>query len=399
MPKQHGGRKQTESHPIAGPEAFKDLGSVDHVRSQAATLLLIGSHLRGDLVALRARAEASRTTLGDTVTRTTDPVPAHDIQTLGFPSLAISTARLRPQHLNRLAGVRFAAILPGAPRPRDVGAVSQRVRSLARVFYREPNLETAGALVEISLRHPNELVRVAAAASNVDLTTEPTPALRVLERGVRSRDPLTRGVAANALAHVDPRNPRLAPLLVGRRRRSSRRPSRTSLIVHGTWARAEAWWQPPAGDFWKYLHDNVDANLYGAQDRFDWSGGYSDAARSLGGGDLRAWGDAHHLQGLDVFAHSHGGSVAMLANHAGLTIGRLVLLSCPVHWPKYTPDFAAVTKVVSIHVHLDLVVLADRGGQRFNDARIEEIDFPVWFDHFATHDPAKWATYGLPGRL
>jgi hypothetical protein len=399
MPKPRGRHAPTESLPIAGPDAFKDLGGVDHVRSQAATLLLIGSHLRGDLVALRARAEASRATLGDMARKTTDPVPPEDVQTLGFPSLALATGRLRPKRLNRLTGVRFAAIPPGAPRARDVGAVSKRVRSLARVFYREPTQETAGALVEISLRHPNELVRVAAAASHVDLTTEPTPALRVLERGVRSQDPLTRGVAANALAHVDPRNERLAPLLVGRRRRSSRRPSRTCLIVHGTWARAEPWWQPPAGDFWRYLHDNVDANLYGAQDRFDWSGGYSDVARSLGGGDLRAWGDAHNLQGLDVFTHSHGGSVAMHANHAGLRMGRLVLLSCPVHWPKYTPDFGAVTKVVSIHVHLDLVVLADRGGQRFNDARIEEIDFPVWFDHFATHDPAKWVTYGLPGRL
>jgi len=38
-----------------------------------------------------------------------------------------------------------------------------------------------------------------------------------------------------------------------------------------------------------------------------------------------------------------------------------------VHWPKYTPQFDLVQNVVSIRVHLDLVILADRGGQEFSD--------------------------------
>jgi len=37
-----------EPRPIPGPDAFRDLQERTHVRSQAATLLLIGSHLRGD---------------------------------------------------------------------------------------------------------------------------------------------------------------------------------------------------------------------------------------------------------------------------------------------------------------------------------------------------------------
>jgi len=49
-----------------------------------------------------------------------------------------------------------------------------------------------------------------------------------------------------------------------------------------------------------------------------------------------------------------------------------------------------VTRVVSIHVHLDLVILADRGGQRFNHPNIEEHVLSVWFDHSATHDPEIW---------
>ena len=206
-------------------------------------------------------------------------------------------------------------------------------------------------------------------------------------------------MAAHALAHVDPQNPALRGLLAARRSRSARRPSHTSLLVHGTWARASSWWQPPAGDFWRYVHDEVDASLYGASDRFDWSGGYSDAARALGGSDLHSWVQGHSLAGLDLFAHSHGGSVAMLTSQAGTAVGRMVLLSCPVHWPKYMPAFSAVGKVVSVRVRLDLVILADRGGQRFTDSRIEEHVLPIWFDHFATHDPATWRTYDVPSML
>jgi len=41
-------------------------------------------------------------------------------------------------------------------------------------------------------------------------------------------------------------------------------------------------------------------------------------------------------------------------------------------------------------VHLDLVILVDGGGQHFSDPRIQEHVLPIWFDHFATHDPDTW---------
>ena len=50
-------------------------------------------------------------------------------------------------------------------------------------------------------------------------------------------------------------------------------------------------------------------------------------------------------------------------------------------------------------MHLDLVILADRGGQRFYDNRISENVLPLWFDDFATHDPTTWETYGVPAML
>ena len=128
-------------------------------------------------------------------------------------------------------------------------------------------------------------------------------------------------------------------------------------------------------------------------------GGYSDAARAEAGTELHDWVQQHNLDGLDLFTHSHGGNVAMLANHAGTNVGRMVLLSCPVHWPKYTPQFNAQEKVVSVRVHMDLVILADRGGQKFSDPRIQENVLPLWFDHFATHDPANWQKYNIPGMI
>jgi hypothetical protein len=85
----------------------------------------------------------------------------------------------------------------------------------------------------------------------------------------------------------------------------------------------------------------------------------------------------------------------MLATHAGITLSTLVLLSVPVHWSTYSPLFSQVGKCVSIHVKLDLVVLADFGGQRFDDPRIDEHVLPIWFKHSATHEPATWRTYEL----
>jgi hypothetical protein len=307
--------------------------------------------------------------------------------------MRVSGDRFHPAELQQLSGVRLMAA--ARPRTEDARKAPERIASAADNFYREATSESAAALLETSLRHPNQLVRVAAASSYVELAVDPQPAIRILEDGLKSRNLLVRDVAAYSLAHVDPKNPKLAALLRTRKVRSRRRPSRTSTIIHGTWASGGSWWQPE-GDFWTYLRKNVDPNLYGAQGRFGWTGGYSDAARAQAAIELHDWVQQHNLDGLDLFTHSHGGNVAMLANHAGTNVGRMVLLSCPVHWPKYMPQFNAQEKVVSVRVHMDLVILADRGGQRFSDPRIQENVLPLWFDHFATHDQANWAKYDIP---
>jgi pimeloyl-ACP methyl ester carboxylesterase len=140
----------------------------------------------------------------------------------------------------------------------------------------------------------------------------------------------------------------------------------------------------------------VRPDLYSAADLFSWTGGYSDAARARAAVDLLDWVTQRNLNGLDLVSHSHGGSVAMVATNGGLDIGELVLLSCPAHIPKYVPSFSRVGKIVSVHVHMDLVILADGGGQRFNIPQIQEHVLPIWFDHSATHEPNVWQQYKIP---
>ena len=394
------GRQRPTSQPIAGVAAFREVAEPSHVPSQAAILLLIGGHLRGDPAAVEARAEASgRWRRPSPTARRFQAIPPGDLRRLGFPRLPAGAPRLRSEALQRAARVRFPRAPAPLPSRGETGQAARALRRVAGAFFRDASPETAGALVEVALRHPVELVRVAAATAYLPVSADPTPAIAILAHGTRSADPLTREVAATALARVEPGHPALARLLARRPRRSRRRRSRTSLIVHGTWARTEAWWQPPSGDFWQYVQSDVDPGVYGAPDRFEWSGGYSAAARAVGGTQLDAWVRQHDLAGLDLFPHSHGGSVAMVANQAGMVVNRMILLSCPVHWADYTPAFDRVSRVISIRVHLDLVILADGGGQRFYDPRIEEHVLPLWFDHSLTHDPATWQQYNVAGWL
>jgi hypothetical protein len=280
----------------------------------------------------------------------------------------------------------------------DEKALRRPLSQMAEQLYAEPTTETAAQLLEASLRSRNELVRVSAAASYFDISTRPQRLIKILADGTRSKDPLVRDVAATALARVAPEHTSLRALTKRSPTKTKKKPSHTSLLVHGTFARSATWWQP-GGDFHSFVLASVRPDLYSAADRFEWSGGYSDAARSIGATELRDWVAAHGLEGLDLFGHSHGANIAMLATQTGLTTGTLVLLSCPVHIPKYIADFTRVTRCVSLHVRLDLVVLADRGGQRFNHPNIEEHVLPIWFDHSATHDPAVWKKHHVKDML
>lgn len=387
---------QEVTEPIPGPEAFHATGDAATL-SQAAVLLMLGTQLRGDDYALYGRAAAAG------LQPFMEAIPRDDLERFPVPRVPaigerISFERVRFLLVDRFGAYLLPAITAVVPAP-PLDLPSDSTADLAQQLYTEPTPLIAAQLLEIYLRHPDPLLRVAAASSYYTLSAEPSRMLPVLVDGTESNDPLTRTVAATALARVAPTHPRLAELTQSAPPGAGGAPSHSSLLIHGTFAASSAWWQP-GGDFHRYLRATVRPDLYDQADRFGWSGGYSNAARAIAADELHAWISRHDWNRPDLFTHSHSGSVAMLASHQdGLNFGEVVLLSCPVHVHQYMPDFNSVWKVVSIRVHLDLVILADGGGQRFWHPKIQENVLPVWFDHFATHQPEIWQEYTVPAML
>jgi hypothetical protein len=317
-------------------------------------------------------------------------LPSEDVASLGLPDIPPLGGKIDSEARRIRLESRFGtSVASPIPAGEDVTWQPNIFSDLALDHIRKPTSLSAVDLMEACVRHPHEIVRVAAAAAYHDWSSEPDKLDLILLQGTRSADLLTRQLAATALAQVSPSNARLTDFQQASRRTAGASGGHTSMLVHGTWAFGAKWWQP-GGDFHSYLLYAVRSDLYRANDRFAWSGGYSLNARELGAEDLLKWVTSHKEQGLDLFAHSHGGNVAMLASNKGLSIGKLILLSCPVHFSQYQPDFNRIQMVASIRVRMDLVILADRGGQRFADPRIKENVLPIWFDHTATHNPSIW---------
>jgi hypothetical protein len=278
--------------------------------------------------------------------------------------------------------------------PRTSDELHEIARDLAVILQAEAHEAIAADLLHVCLARPEPIVRVAAAAAAFEITSDARRVIDVLAHATADDDHLVRDVAATALARVMPEHPALLRLVTRPSTPPTAGTARTSLLVHGTFARTDAWWQP-GGDFHGYLLNGTLPDLYDQPDRFEWSGGYSDAARELAAQDLAAWAQDHALAEGLLMGHSHGANVIFIVSTLNLAMREAVLLSCPVRWPQYLPDFSRIGRTVSIRVHLDLVILADGAGQRFDDARVDENVLPVWFNHSATHDPAVWQAHGV----
>ena len=384
---------------IPFPEAFARRDAAAR-QSQAASLLLLAKQL--EVGPRTPPTPAAALEVSEAAEEQGGGIPPEAAE-LAVPVLRGVDERPTPTVLREALrdelGPQAAALIgvPGEPSALAEG-VSRETARLARRVEEEPTTLWAAALSEACLFDPDPLVRVAAAYADLQATVEPDRALATLVAGTYEVDPLVRDVAATALARYDPIHPRLAELREAGAGAPGSEPSHTALLVHGTWARGNEWWQP-GGTFHRYLRSDVRPDLYSDTDRFDWSGGYSDHARARAAEGLIEWVRTRGLEGLDVFCHSHGASTAMLASQAGLDLGTLVALSCPVHRPKYWPGFTHVRRVISIRVKLDLVILVDGGGQRFRDPRIEENVLPIWFNHSATHDPDVWRDHEVPSLL
>lgn len=376
----------TITKPLRGARAFQEISETAS-QPQAAILLMLARQLRGDDESLVARAKATRTDR-----RVSAAAPG--VEDFPVPKLKASRQALGTAEVQRRAKKAFS--FSRSLNEQDLARV---LRSSADTLYKKPTVDTAAELMEMCLVHPRELVRIAAAHAYLPLTDDTARCIRILAAGTRSTDRLEAELAATALARVQPEHPALSRLRRrGARLARVRRTAETIMLVHGTWA-SDAEWYKPNGSFHRFIKPQR-SDLYSQADFFRWTGGYSDGARNQGAADLKAWVEARNESGLDLMGHSHGANVMMLATKFGLTAGKLILLSCPVHVNKYFPDFTKVRKpVVSVRVKLDLVILADFGGQRFRHPDIKEIVLPIWFDHGATHEPATWQAHNIATRI
>ena len=377
---------------------FKGLAAFDHIGedtspSQAAVLLSFGQQIRGGEAPLRARAAALKRK-GFVASEPPTEFPVPKLRGIDGPiSLDASLARVQKVHAYK-PRLQAKAVAAAAATP----AYEKVLRNSAERVFTKPVANNAADLFALSLDHPRELVRIAAAIASLPLTTRPEHNLRVLLNGLKSSDELERTLAATGLARSYPEHPALKRLSSGKTAPRKRRPRQTLLLVHGTWASDAAWYQP-GGDFFNFVKARRP-DLYGAADFFKWSGGWSDGARTAGAVALKHWVESRNESGLDLMGHSHGANVILKATALEMQAGKVVLLSCPVHVDKYFPNFAKLrVPVFSVRVHFDLVILADGGGQRFNHPDIREIVLPIWFDHGATHDPTVWQNNNVAQKI
>lgn len=361
--------------PIPGPDAF-----AQHTRdarlSQAAIVLSLGAAARGR------------------------PDRVDNPTAIGLPEDLAPLGRTEPIPVEEAAAplpVELAEHLGN----RQLRIPSATSVDLATRLIDQPDPVTAAALVEANLHSESRLVRTAAAVAALDTTGPRDDLLDILVEGASRGDALTREIGRIGVARVDPQN-RVLRNLVGRPSAltGTDRPSHTAVLTHGTFAAMTQWWQPQ-GDFYIYL-DGLVPPLKMHDPSFKWSGQYSDGARQLAAQQLAAWIVDQNLQQPDFFAHSHGGTVANLATRAGVQFERLVLLSWPVH-EEWFPDFAKVQRIIDIRVHLDLVIIADGGGQTFTPPppQAAKVTSHVngWFDHSSTHQPSYWDQHQLPAAL
>ncbi len=178
------------------------------------------------------------------------------------------------------------------------------------------------------------------------------------------------------------------------RRRRARRRGRPSvvdeitIIIHGTWAADGTWWRP-GGDFFEFTRTELGRDdLYGKADQFKWSGKNKDRKRRQAGIALDKWLRDHPAREVNVFGHSHGANVAMLATHQGLRMDRLIMLSPPVR-RDYFANWSNVGQAYNIQASFDPVVAIAHGGQWFRNSHVIEKKLEA-SGHSASHEPPVW---------
>jgi predicted esterase len=228
-------------------------------------------------------------------------------------------------------------------------------------------------------------------------------AVPILEACLETEDEEAFTVAAHCMAHVKPTRlkPYVGTAADDKPNSPTRRMRRSmTVIVHGTFARNQSWYQP-GGDFHSYIKEHVYPDVYAGNDFFRWSGRYSDPARKTAARKLKHWCETHPTRKLRLIGHSHGANVINLATSRGLPACTLILLSPPVR-DEYLPDMSQVSsgKIFNIHSRFDLVVsLLDGSRQSYKNTTVAAHESPricALRGHSKSHEPKRWRKKNIP---
>jgi len=186
----------------------------------------------------------------------------------------------------------------------------------------------------------------------------------------------------------------------------------TSIAIHGTGDQldepGDAWWHPTTA-LSALVRSRATPSLYSGDDNFRWTGGYSDLDRDSAARELVTWQRRQGLDRLDtIFAHSHGGNIALSALNDFGSCSLLVLMHTPVV-PREAEEWQAlasrVGRVLDCRTRMDLVVLAD-GLRTGSVARLPAVmrqkrihppwQLPgAWFSHSFYVEHENWAEHNL----
>ena len=246
------------SKPFQGVAAFAHIGE-DTTPSQAAVPLSLGAQLRGGHAPLQARAAALRRK-GYVAVEPEQAFPVPRLRGVDGPiPFDESRARLKRLHGYTPRARRVAAA--------DEGRYAVAYRDCAQHLFDKPVAANAADLFALCLDHPRALARIAAAIASLPLTSRPEENLKALVQGVQSDDELERELAATGLARYAPVHPALRRFARVKPARRVSKPPETLMLVHGTFAPDQPWYQP-GGDFHTFvaglrndLYDLPDAEL------------------------------------------------------------------------------------------------------------------------------------------
>lgn len=372
--------------PVPAPYAF-ELDSRDAYYSQAAFLMATGLILSGYMDALDEGSVGKVVSDADDNSQFPLPDPI---------KLAYSRRHL-PERVLARHGVDFGQHI----REKRPSLALNLTPRLAANLLESPNADDAIALIELSTHHSNQIVRTGAAVASSCSLGLRSDTYHILEEGIGSADDLIHQVAAAGMARAG--GPFHSELVTAEDEDfwfdDQMPPTDTAFITHGTWANGKSWWQP-GGAFYQYV-GGLQLNLHTAS--FGWSGSYRHRRRQVAAIQMLQWMNSQGLSNPDILAHSHGGTVAHLATKSSaVSFDRLILLSWPAR-RRWMPDFNQIGRVIDIRLNFDLVILADRGGQRFRapSAVTHKVTSIIngWFRHGDTHDPGYWIAHSIPSYL